>query len=197
MTPPPFGEDTIRALATEESFARGKSYFRSGAVSELVRRGDVLTAQVEGSEFAPYVVTVRLREGGVADTRGVTETRCSCPYDWGGACKHVVAVLLKFVAKPGEVVERLPLADMLRDLDRAALAALLISRAEEDPGLVLWLEAELAVGAPDGFWRVRAAPPSIRNRSDGRLRRCCRGAIPEDAAGATMSPRSTRTASRR
>ncbi|MER9851036.1 SWIM zinc finger family protein [Mesorhizobium sp. M0106] len=93
-----------------------------------MRRGDVLTAQVEGSEFAPYVVTVRLREGGVAHTRGVTETRCSCPYDWGGACKHVVAVLLKFVAKPGEVVERLPLADMLRDLDRAALAALLISR---------------------------------------------------------------------
>ncbi|ESX62671.1 MULTISPECIES: SWIM zinc finger family protein [unclassified Mesorhizobium] len=173
MTPPPFGEDTIRALATEESFARGKSYFRSGAVSELVRRGDVLTAQVEGSEFAPYVVSVRLRDGGVADTRGVIETRCSCPYDWGGACKHVVAVLLKFVAKPGEVVERLPLADMLRDLDRAALAALLISRAEEDPGLVLWLEAELAVGAPDGFLagarRTAVDPKPIRRQAEALL----------------------------
>ncbi|TIP10653.1 SWIM zinc finger domain-containing protein [Mesorhizobium sp.] len=141
MTPPPFGEDAIRSLATEESFARGRRYFRSGAVSELMRRGDIV---VEGSEFAPYDVTVRLREG------GVTETRCSCPYDWGGACKHVAAVLLKFVAKPGEVVERLPLADMLRDLDRVALAALLLKRAESDPGLVLWLEAELAVAAPDG-----------------------------------------------
>lgn len=60
MTPPPFGEDAIRSLATEESFARSKRYFRSGAVSELVRRGDVVTAQVEGSEFAPYGVTVTL-----------------------------------------------------------------------------------------------------------------------------------------
>jgi uncharacterized Zn finger protein len=73
MRRPAFGEDAVRALTTEESFSRGKVYFRNNAVSDLVRHGNVLTTQVGGSEFAPYDVPVRLRDG------GVTETRCSCP----------------------------------------------------------------------------------------------------------------------
>lgn len=101
MTRPSFGEEAVRALATEESFLRGRQYARSGAVAGLVRRGDRLTAQVEGSGLAPYDVAITLYDG------GVTATRCSCPYDWGGACKHVVAVLLKFIAEPGRVAERL------------------------------------------------------------------------------------------
>lgn len=167
MTSSPFGEDAIRSLATEESFARGKSCFRGGAVSELVRRGDVVTAQVEGSEFAPYDVTVRLREGDVA------ETRCSCPYDWGGACKHVVAVLLKYIDAPHAVQERPSLDDILQGLDRAALAALLLSRAEEDPAFALWIEAELAAGGSDessaGSRRTAVDPEPIRRQAEALL----------------------------
>jgi uncharacterized Zn finger protein len=167
MTRSAFGEDAIRALATEESFLRGKQYARSGAVSELVRRGDVLTAQVEGSEFAFYDVRIRLHDG------GVTETRCSCPYDWGGACKHVVAVLLKFLAGPGEVAERPPLEKILQTVDRKALAALLVKRAESDPDFVLWIEAELAVGAPDASLaaprRTAVDPEPIRRQAQALL----------------------------
>ncbi len=167
MRRPAFGEDAIRALATEESFSRGKQYARSGAVSDLVRRANVVTGRVEGSQFAPYDVTIELHDGGVADTR------CSCPYDWGGACKHVVAVLLKFLAEPGEVAERPPLHKIIQALDREALAALLVKRSESDPEFVLWVEAELAVAAPDEFVagsRCTAVDPEpIRRQAEALL----------------------------
>ena len=47
----PFPDDmAIRALASRESFDRGREYWRRGAVSELVKRGDTLTAEVQGSD---------------------------------------------------------------------------------------------------------------------------------------------------
>lgn len=142
MKDPAFGEDAICALATVESFTRGREYFRRGAVSGLECRDNRLTAAVEGSEAAPYAVAIELREDGVGTTR------CSCPYDWGGVCKHVVAVLLKYLDAPHAVVRRPSFAEILDGLDREALATLLVKRAEEDPALALWLEAELAAGPP-------------------------------------------------
>ena len=138
----PISKEMIRALTTAESFARGRSYFDDGAVSDLCRRGDRLTAEVEGSEFEPYQVSIRLHDGGVADLH------CTCPYDWGGYCKHIVAVLLKFADAKTRVVERKPLADLLAGLDQARLIELLEKRAESDPELGTWIEAELATAMP-------------------------------------------------
>ena len=166
MKHPTFGEDVVRALATVESFARGRDYLRRGAVYGIERRGDRLTAEVGGSEYAPYTVTIELGESGVA------AARCSCPYDWGGACKHIVAVLLKYLASPDAVVERPSLDYMLGCLDREALAALLVRRAKLDPGLATWLEAELAAGGsveePDGR-RCRVDPEPIRRQAAALL----------------------------
>jgi uncharacterized Zn finger protein len=141
MVAPPFAEEVVRTLASTESFARGRHYLKVGAVSKLIRRGDIITAQVEGSAFAPYEVTIELH------CKGLTATRCSCPYEWGGACKHVVAVLLKYIETPGEIVVRPTLEEITRSLDREALADLLIRRAAQDPRLITWIEAELATGA--------------------------------------------------
>ena len=138
----PISKEMIWALTTAELFARGRSYFDDGAVSDLCRRGDRLTAEVEGSEFEPYQVSIRLHDGGVADLH------CTCPYDWGGYCKHIVAVLLKFADAKTRVVERKPLADLLAGLDQARLIELLEKRAESDPELGTWIEAELATAMP-------------------------------------------------
>jgi uncharacterized Zn finger protein len=134
----PVTTQTIRALASAETFARGRSYFDDGAVSDLVQRGDRLTAEVEGSEFEPYRVSIRLHDGGVA------EAHCTCPYDWGGYCKHVVAVLLKFADGTTQVIERKPIAELLGGLDQARLIELLEKRAESDPELATWIEAQIA-----------------------------------------------------
>jgi hypothetical protein len=155
MVKRPITERTIRALATPESFARGRSYFDDSAVSDLVRRGDRLTAEVEGSELAPYRVSIRLHDGGVA------EARCSCPYDLGGYCKHIVAVLLKFADEGTRVIERKTLAKLLRELDQSRLIELLEKRAESDLELAAWIEAELA---------TTVEPSSLRNKEVGRRR---------------------------
>ncbi len=136
MAKPSITHEAIRALATPESFARGREYLRDGAVSNLVRRGGRLTAEVEGSE--PYEVTISLHDAGVADAS------CTCPYDWGGYCKHIVAVLLKFSDAKADVIERPPIAELLHKLDRADLVGLLEKRLDSDPALATWIELELA-----------------------------------------------------
>jgi uncharacterized Zn finger protein len=68
------GEEVAKRPVTTET-VRGRRYLADGAVSDLVQRADRLTAAVEGSEFEPYQVSIRLHDGGVADAH------CTCLYD--------------------------------------------------------------------------------------------------------------------
>ncbi|SFU84283.1 Uncharacterized conserved protein, contains Zn finger domain [Methylobacterium sp. 174MFSha1.1] len=150
------GEAAIKALADPKIVERGREVARAGAVSDLVRRGDVLTAAVAGSEDAPYRVTIHLKDG------RATDLRCTCPYEWGDVCKHAVATLIA-AGKPGAVAERPTLRQILDDLPRESLATLLLRRAEADPDLAGWIEVELAV-AP-GRDAVDPAPIAAQART--------------------------------
>jgi uncharacterized Zn finger protein len=75
----------IKALCTETSFVRGLKYFQMGNVTDLEQFGNKITATVEGTR--DYTVTIR------TDIKTITAT-CTCPYDWGGYCKHIVATLI-------------------------------------------------------------------------------------------------------
>lgn len=112
MKLPGLTETSIRAGATVESFRRGQEYYDQGAVVFLARRGDVIEAEVEGSQPEPYSVRVEFDEG------GVTMALCDCPYDWGGWCKHIVATLLACLHEPESIEERPPLEQLLSGLDR-------------------------------------------------------------------------------
>lgn len=143
MTLPPLSEAQIRQHASEESFARGVSYFHGGAVGPLVLRGGLLQAEVEGSQYEPYRVAISL------DAGGVRAASCTCPYEWGGWCKHIVATLLAYAgAGPGEVALRPPLAELLAGLDREQLVGLLLRLAERDPALADEVDALLAAPPP-------------------------------------------------
>lgn len=132
-------EFVIRDLTTSQSFSRGREYYRAGAVLRLERRGNTVSAEVEGSQYQPYRVTVTL------DSGGVTDSTCTCEYDWGGVCKHVVAVLLATIAEP-ERIEQRPTVDMLlTGLDRDTLLDLLQSLLNRQPELVDWVEARLTL----------------------------------------------------
>jgi uncharacterized Zn finger protein len=51
---PKLTEAQIRALASAQSFERGKGYYHEGPIVEPLRQGLELRAECEGSEDEPY-----------------------------------------------------------------------------------------------------------------------------------------------
>jgi len=113
-------EQAIRNRSTDAVFERGQNYRDEGRIQRLDRFGDLVTAAVRGSNL--YDVTLDFSGSSI-------DTQCTCPYDGGGDCKHVVAILLDIVASPPQdeserveaVIDDLS-ADDLRGFVRDALA---------------------------------------------------------------------------
>ncbi|CAM2910674.1 hypothetical protein JHFBIEKO_3496 [Methylobacterium mesophilicum] len=159
----------IADLASPEIRERGLAYHQDGAVSGLVARGDTITAEVAGSEIDPYRVVLRIEDGRIA------QTSCTCPYEWGGACKHVIAALLTLIEAPQALDERPPLADLLAPLDRDALVDLIQRRATSDPDLIDWIAMELTTAphaaSADGTIDPQPIADRARNLLAGHGRR--------------------------
>ena len=153
MTIPTLTKASIRQHTTDQSFRRGQDYHRQGHVISLVQRGAEIQAEVEGNQYVPYQVHVAFDEG------GVTTATCSCPYDWGGWCKHIVAALLAGLHEPDSIETRPALAELLADLNREQLQAVLLNLATGNPGLATAIESQVALltAAPTG-------PPAPRPR---------------------------------
>ncbi len=60
-------------------------------VRNPVRAGHTLTAQVRGTRL--YEVEIDVEPDGISAV-------CDCPYNWGGYCKHIGAVLLLWIQSP-------------------------------------------------------------------------------------------------
>ena len=134
-----FTEASIRRQASAESYKRGQQYYRTRAVDSLLQRGAMIQGEVSGSQISPYYVHL------YAEPVGVTGATCTCPYDWGGWCKHIVAVLLTCIHEPEKIVERPTLEEVLSDMDRDQLHGLLLKLAERDLALVDSIERELSI----------------------------------------------------
>jgi uncharacterized Zn finger protein len=134
----PFTETDIRAGASAQSFHRGMSYYNDGAVLEIIRRDAVITAEVEGSDYEPYEVTVKLGADG-----GIDYAACTCPYDYGGYCKHIVAVLLAALNDAESIEEKPDLQTLLNGLNEAQLRQLIVNVVTENPRLVAAIEYEV------------------------------------------------------
>jgi len=129
---PALSEATIRHHAIAQSFERGEAYYRSGSVYALVQRGNTLSARVEGSEADPYRLNIHF------DSGGITSATCSCPYDYEGWCKHIVATLLACLHQPEQIEQRPELAVLLSPLNREQLQTIVQNLAHEEPE---WLDA--------------------------------------------------------
>lgn len=136
---PTFTEADIRAAASAQSFSRGMSYYNDGAVLEIVRRGAVITAEVEGSDYEPYEVTVKLDAGG-----GIDSAYCTCPYDYGGYCKHIVAVLLTVLNDTENIEDKPDVQTLLNGLNEAQLRQIIANIVAENPRLAADVEYEVA-----------------------------------------------------
>jgi uncharacterized Zn finger protein len=134
---PKFTAASIRQHASADSYQRGREYYEQGAVGRVVRRGQQLQAEVEGSQYEPYRVQI------TCDAGGIVQPTCSCPYDWGGWCKHIVATLLVQVHKPENIKERPAVQTLLAGLEREQLQALLLYLIERQPELADVVEAQV------------------------------------------------------
>ena len=144
MTNPPYiTEAVIRAKVTVSSYDRGVDYYHSGTVESATLRGNQLFAAVQGSEWDPYQV-------GVTFLGSDFTASCTCPYDWGGYCKHVVATLLTVNDdnSPVRIDTKPPIADLIAEMDTASLRALVCQLVDAYPGLAEVVDAFSEGGLP-------------------------------------------------
>ena len=141
MALPEFNEETILALANGTSYSKGVGYARRGAIQKLVLEGETYRAKVQG--YLLYDVRIWDQEGDIG-------TSCTCPFDWGGICKHVVAVMVRLLAmqNSGQAVatvnppvgltvdSRASLDDLLKSTSHAQLKSFIRQQATEFPKLV-------------------------------------------------------------
>ena len=162
---PTLTEATVRELARSKSYNRGQSYYEQGAVSDIVRRGETLRADVEGSQYQPYTVTIEF------DDAGVARTDCSCPYDHGGICKHRVAVLLTYIRDSDRVHNRQPISELIADANPEILQNLLVELVDNRPEVADWVETRLTTtdDETDTTASVSVSLDSIRRQTNHAL----------------------------
>jgi uncharacterized Zn finger protein len=176
MPIPNLTQATIQHNATDQSFQRGQDYCRAGAVVSLTQRQQTLQAVVEGNEVLPYRIAITF-DGG-----GITATHCTCPYDYGGWCKHIVATLLACVHHPEKIEQRPTLEQLLNQLNPVQTQTLIQSLVEENPALIESIDfyvSRLAAPAPTP---TQAPQPKRQTSVDPtpfkrRAREILRGAV--------------------
>jgi len=141
---PKLSESIIRAAATPQSFERGEEYDDSGAISNTAIQDNLLTGDCEGTQAPFYHVQVEL------DEAGIRSAHCTCPYDYAGLCKHTVALLLTYMHHPRQFAERQAPADLLADLDRDDLVALMTRLLREKPEVYDWVAVAIAAPTASG-----------------------------------------------
>lgn len=181
MPIPHLSETTLRRQATAQSFERGEDYYQSGAVGRLQQRGNTLQAEVEGSEVEPYTVCLTF------DDSGVTAADCSCPYDYGGWCKHIVATALACLREPESIEERPTLEALLERLDLPQTRDLVQELIAEQPRLMEIVDdyvQKLAEPAPSPQPATPARRSSIDPASYRRaVQQILRGAVRDWESG--------------
>lgn len=137
----PLTERQIQARASGKSFDRGEALYTNGAISRTVRRGDEINARCRGSYPQPYRVRARILAGEIA------ATSCDCEYDWGGDCKHIVALLLMYLHHPERFTERETLHEVLMSRQKTDLVDIIEEMIIRHPELEDIVEGATADGS--------------------------------------------------
>ncbi|MCJ7701607.1 MAG: SWIM zinc finger family protein [Anaerolineales bacterium] len=141
-TIPHLTEADIRPLATDQSWKRGEDYYYSNYVENVLWRDGLLTAEVEGSEYEPYIVQVKF------DEKKISSTDCTCPYDWGGDCKHIIAALLYLCRRRDDIEQRPAIADLIANLNRDQLADIIVDLSSSHPAIIEDIERYIPLVKP-------------------------------------------------
>ena len=156
-------EGAVRAICNEKSYGRGRSYYRSGRVASIDLNGDTVRSAVDGTYR--YKVSVSLGK------RGRIGYRCTCPYDWGGACKHVVATLLYTMERGEEMIRvarnaQAEIAAMLKGSTAGYMRQFLADAMAKDPSMAKRFGKGMSWRPPEGI-DYRAKIDELFSRTAG------------------------------
>lgn len=124
---PALSRSDVRNWTEQRFYDRGENYFRQGRIQRR-REGRTLKAECQGSQPSPYHVEAELDDG-------IAWAECSCPMGGGGRCKHVVALLLTWVASPDKFGAQDPLERMLQEQSTSKLTQLILKMVDRHPDL--------------------------------------------------------------
>ncbi|MDD2785876.1 MAG: DEAD/DEAH box helicase [Patescibacteria group bacterium] len=140
----PFTTLALRAHADEERLSRGKRYLEEGKVRQLEvdpTSGTALrvTATVHGTRR--YRTSVDLDPA----RNAVIVWSCSCPYDWGGMCKHAVAVGFAFMDYAKHMPEPTPTIQPTPEMTTLLARFLKTNHADVTDKVIQQLASKLAL----------------------------------------------------
>ncbi len=165
MPIPKISEAIIRSNSNTSSYNRGEDYYENEAVSDLKIRGNLIQAEVEGSKFNEYQVSIEF------DASEITSAYCTCPYENDGWCKHIVATLLTCSLANKIIEERPTLEHLLNRLDHQQTQSLVQELVEKNPELiddiewfVSFIDSPTATKSPASSRRPKIDVASIRSR---------------------------------
>jgi uncharacterized Zn finger protein len=146
------GESIIRHNTNAKSFERGESCYRMGSVLSVIQRGDQIQAEVQGSSELPYRVTIG------KDNDQLTAI-CTCPYDYDGWCKHIVATALTCTHEANSIEKRPTLPQLLDKLNHIQTQRLVQELVEEHPELIDEIDGYVnAIASPTPVSKTTFAP---------------------------------------
>lgn len=168
---------TVEQLADSPAvFQRGVQYLHSDAIHQFTVTSRGISAKVYGNH-ADYTVEV-------VDSPDGLKLSCSCPYD-GIVCKHLVAVLLRFVESDQVDIVDVALPDVVRQtltgMSQQELLNLIITLANERDEFCRALMAQLTISPqliaqqPRSSSQVRALKQQVTAFFDDIKRRAENG----------------------
>jgi len=109
---------------------RGRDYYKEGAVKNVLKEGNLVTANVQGNSL--YRVSIDLK---------TKDMECSCPCDFN--CKHMAAVLYALRANKADETDKLfaPLKSKLKE----ELEEIIKSMILENPELAICINTDDSV----------------------------------------------------
>ncbi len=161
--------DNLDEIVDPLVLLRGQAYHQEGRVTALEQAdAKAWTAEVEGTDL--YYVHFKL------DSEGDFSCTCTCPYDWGPVCKHVIAVLFAIEeaypeAFSGEAIQTPQsksdeVREILESMPHETLVDILVGLAEDDRAISLDIRARFGEGAPDKAVYLRMAREALRLGQD-------------------------------
>lgn len=123
-------EIVLKPLSSPESFSRGYGLYQSDAVFDTFKQSESLIGKCEGSSAPFYQMSFQLDEGGILGAS------CTCPYEWGGYCKHIIALVLTYIHEPSAFIKQKDIEELLGQLDKDTLMHLIAKMVDKKPGFV-------------------------------------------------------------